>query len=114
VKKRATPAIESPAFGGDGYVDVVVERVKVDVVTDGFQQSVLQLFSRDAHEAGTSLLQEKMADEHGVDARRVETAHGIAGCADQWFSKQVERRVVKHWQSGGLAGRMEEAPSDSR
>ena len=31
------PAVGSPAFGGDGYVDVVPERVKVDVVTHGFQ-----------------------------------------------------------------------------
>jgi hypothetical protein len=39
------PAVGSPAFGGDGYLDVVVERVKVDVVTHGLQQLVLQLFS---------------------------------------------------------------------
>ena len=30
------PAVGSQAFGGDGYVDVVVERVEVDAVTHGW------------------------------------------------------------------------------
>ena len=42
---------------------------------------------------------------HGVDARGVEGACGIARRTNQRVTKKVERSVVEHWQPGFLAGR---------
>src|ERR1035441_5747336 len=57
-----------------------------------------------------SLLQEEVADEHGVDAGGVEAADGIAGGADQGLAEAIEPGVVEHRKSGGFAGGVEQLP----
>ena len=54
------------------------------------------------------LLEEEVADEHGVDAGGVEAADGVARGADQRFAEEVERSVVEHREAGGFAGGVEE------
>jgi hypothetical protein len=46
-----------------------------------------------------AFFEEEISRDHGVDAGRIETAHGVARRADQRLSEQIERRVVENRQS---------------
>ena len=109
----------APAIAAREFTAVVVsafpsaETATVAVDFGGSPQSVISV--KDAvlleHPVYLPLLlQEEIADEHGVDARRVEAADGVARRAHQRLAEQIERSVVEHRQPGGFAGGVQQFP----